>query len=93
MPEFYQIYLKSQLEPCQYLLLSILIDLLQSIKVVKLEALAAALPLPIKFESRRHRLQRFLSLPILKVEKLGFPFIQKWLETAASLLASTVSCN
>jgi len=26
MPEFYQIYLKSQLEPCQYLLLSILID-------------------------------------------------------------------
>jgi len=81
MSEFYQIYLKSQLEPCQYLLLSILIDLLQSIKVVKLEALASALPLPIKLESRRHRLQRFLSLPILKVEKLWFPFIQKWLET------------
>jgi len=81
MPEFYQIYLKSQLEPCQYLLLSILIDLLQSIKMVKLEALATALPLPIKFESRRHRLQRFLSLPVLKVEKLWFPFIQKWLET------------
>jgi len=81
MPEFYQIYLKSQLEPCQYLLLSILIDLLQSIKMVKLEALATALPLPIKFESRRHRLQRFLSLPILKVENLWFPFIQKWLET------------
>ena len=81
MPEFYQIYLKSQLEPCQYLLNSILINLLQSIKVVKLETLATALPLPIKFESRRHRLQRFLSLPILKVEKLWFPFIQKWLET------------
>ncbi len=28
--------------------------------MVKLEALATALPLPIKFESRRHRLQRFL---------------------------------
>jgi len=81
MPKFYQIYLKSQLEPCQYLLLSILIDLLQSIKMVKLEALATALPLPIQFESRRHRLQRFLSLPILKVEKLWFPFIQNWLET------------
>jgi len=81
MPKFYQIYLKSQLEPCQYLLLSILIELLQSIKMVKLEALAAALPLPIQFESRRHRLQRFLSLPILKVEKLWFPFIKKWLET------------
>jgi len=81
MPDFYQIYLKSQLEPCQYLLLTILIDLLQSIKLVKLEALATALPLPIKFESRRHRLQRFLSLPVLNVEKLWFPFIQKWLET------------
>ncbi len=81
MPEFYQIYLKSQLEPCQYLLLSILIDLLQSIKMVKLEALATALPLPIKFESRRHRLQRFLSLPVLKVEKLWFPFIENWLTT------------
>ncbi len=54
--------------------------------MVKLEALAAALPLPIQFESRRHRLQRFLSLPILKVEKLWFPFIQKWLET-------DINCN
>ena len=81
MPKFYQIYLKSQLEPCQYLLNSILIDLLQSIKLVKLEALAAALPLPIQFESRRHRLQRFLSLPVLKVEKLWFPFIENWLAT------------
>ena len=79
MPEFYQIYLKSQLEPCQYLLLTILIDLLQSIKMVKLEALASALPLPIQFESRRHRLPRFLSLPSLKVEKLWFPFIRNWL--------------
>ena len=81
MPEFYQIYLFSQLEPCQYLLLTILIDLLQSIKVVKLEALATALPLPIKFESRRHRLQRFLSLPVLKVDSLWFPFIENWLAT------------
>ena len=86
MPEFYQIYLKSQLEPCQYLLLTILIALLQSIKLVKLEALATALPLPSQFESRRPRLQRFLSLPILKVEKVWFPFIQKWLET-------DVDCN
>ncbi len=54
---------------------------MQSIKTVKLEALATALPLPIKFESRRHRLQRFLSLPVLKVEKLWFPFIENWLST------------
>lgn len=79
MSEFYQNYLKSQLEPCQYLLLTILINLLQSIKTVKLEILATALPLPIQFESRRHKLQRFLSLPGLKVENLWFPIIQNWL--------------
>jgi len=62
MPEFYQNYLQSQLEPSQYLLLTILMNLLQSIKQVKLETLAAALPLSIQFESRRHKLQKFVSV-------------------------------
>ncbi|KAB8318622.1 transposase [Tolypothrix campylonemoides VB511288] len=43
------------------------------------EKLALALPLPILFESRRKKLQRFLSLPILNVEKLWFPIINSWL--------------
>lgn len=43
------------------------------------EKLALALPLPILFESRRKKLQRFLSLPILDVEKLWFPIINSWL--------------
>jgi hypothetical protein len=63
-------------------------------KSVSLEKLAAALPpfpwrfppgavaaspLPILFESRRKKLQRFLSLPIFQVEKLWFAIIKSWL--------------
>jgi len=80
MPELYQNYLKSQLELSQYLLLTILVNLLQSIKTVKLETLAAALPLPILFESRRHKLQKFLSVLEGKVELLWFPLFTSWLK-------------
>jgi len=80
MPEFYQNYLKSQLQPSQYLLLTILVHLLQSIKTVRLETLATALPLPILFESRRHKLQNFLSVLGVKVEQLWFPMFASWLK-------------
>lgn len=79
LPQFYQDHLKSQLKPAQYLLLSLLIQLLQMIKQVKLEALAASLPLPILFESRRRKIQRFLSLPQLSIETLWFPLVEWWL--------------
>jgi hypothetical protein len=67
LPEFYQTHLKSQLSLAEYLVLKILINLLQSIKKVSLEALATALPIPITFESRRRKIQRFLSLPNLTI--------------------------
>lgn len=73
LPEFYQTHLKKQLKLADYLVLTILINLLQSIKQVNLEKLATAFPLPIKFESRRRRLQRFLVLPQLKVETIWLP--------------------
>ncbi|WP_154655930.1 IS4 family transposase [Fortiea contorta] len=73
----YQKHLKSQLSLAEYLLLKILIHLLQSIKEVTLEKLANALPLGIKFESRRKRIQRFLSLPNLTIEKVWLPIIQE----------------
>ena len=81
IPESYQKHLKSQLTLAEYTLLKILFYLLQSIKKVNLEKLASALPLPIKFESRRKRLQRFLSLPNLKIEKIWFPIIEELLRT------------
>jgi len=81
LPLFYQTHLQSQLNRSEYLLLTILLNLLQSIKQVKLEALATALPLPITFESRRKKIQRFLSLPQLTIEKIWLPILQVWLIT------------
>ena len=57
LPPFYQTHLQSQFRQADYLLLTLLVNLLQSIKKVKLETLATALPLPITFESRRKKLQ------------------------------------
>jgi hypothetical protein len=46
-----------------------------------LESLATALPIPITFESRRKKIQRFLSLPSFKIDKIWFPIVTLWLET------------
>lgn len=81
LPTFYQNRIKSQLSLAEYLFLKILLNLLQSIKEVTLEKLANALPLAIKFESRRKRIQRFLSLPNLTIEKIWLPIVKEWLET------------
>lgn len=81
LPPFYQTHLQSQLSRADYLLLSLLINLLQSIKLVLLETLATALPLPITFESRRKKIQRFLSWPQLTIEKIWLPIFQAWLTT------------
>jgi hypothetical protein len=81
LPELYQKHLKSQLSLADYIFLKILIALLQSIKKVSLETLATVLPIPIIFESRRKRIQRFLSLPNLSIEKIWFPIVTTWLET------------
>jgi hypothetical protein len=85
IPVFYQTHLESQLEHSQYLILSILINLLQSIKQVSLEALATAFALPILFESRRKKIQRFLSCPQLNIETIWFPIIRRWLADDFSL--------
>ncbi|GAX45666.1 transposase [Tolypothrix sp. NIES-4075] len=80
LPLFYQTHLKSQFSLAEYLLLKILINILQLRKKVSLETLATALPIPIRFESRRKKIQRFLSLPNLKIEEIWFPIVTTWLE-------------
>jgi hypothetical protein len=85
IPQFYQDHLKSQLQPAQYLLLTLLVHLLQTIKQAKLEILAASLPLPILFESRRRKIQRFLSLPELSIETLWFPLVIRWIENTFTI--------
>ena len=81
MPPFYQTHLQSQFTRAEYLFFSCLIQLLQSLRQVKLETLATILPLPILFESRRRKLQRFLVLPQLSFTVLWFPIFQNWLST------------
>jgi hypothetical protein len=51
----YQSELKRQLSKRQYLLLSLLVMLLHTLRDVRIETLAQALPLPILFESRRKK--------------------------------------
>lgn len=79
LPSLYQTHLEKQLEPSELLLFNILINILQDLKQISLEKIATAIPLPILFESRRKKLQRFLSLPSLNIKKLWFPILPKWL--------------
>lgn len=80
LPVFYQTHLQSQLRRAEYLLLTCLISLLQTVKQVRLEALATVLPLPITFDSRRRKLQRFLLLEQLTFERIWFPIFRAWLK-------------
>ena len=66
----YQNLIRNELGHATYLFLTLLVASLQVLKQVKLERLAEALPLPILFESRRKKLQRFLKLEVLNIETL-----------------------
>jgi hypothetical protein len=76
LPEFYRTNLLSQLSRSQLLTLEILVWLLQVHKQIRIERLAAHFPLPIKFESRRRHLQRFLKLSVLSIPIIWFPIIK-----------------
>jgi hypothetical protein len=74
--ELYSTHLQLYLTPSQIETLKILIWLLNVQKTVKIERLAACFPLPIKYESRRKHLQRFLTLSSLSLSLFWFPIIQ-----------------
>jgi hypothetical protein len=81
LPTFYQAHLQKQLTRSQFLLLTIFLDLIQSEKQMRLERLTRVFPYPIKTESRRRKLQRFLDLPQLTIAQIWFPLITYWLTT------------
>ena len=81
LPTFYQTHLQKQLAPAQFILLTVLLNLIQSEKQVRLERLARVFPYPITTESRRRKLQRFLDLPHLTISLIWFPLITYWLTT------------
>ena len=72
----YSSHIKSCLTETQVQTLKILIWLLTVHKTVKIERLAACFPLPIKYESRRKHIQRFLTLSALSIPLFWFPIIQ-----------------
>ena len=76
----YQNLIQNELNYATYLFLTLLVASLQVLKQVKLERLAEALPLPILFESRRKKLQRFLKLEVLNIETLWFPCVATLLD-------------
>lgn len=77
LPSFYQKFLEKYLSQSQLITLKMLVWLLQNQKQVRLERLAATLPLPIQQNSRRRHLQRFLTLNALSVVLLWFPIIEE----------------
>ena len=88
LPKFYQTHLQKQLTPAQFILLTILLDLIQSEKQVRLERLDRVFPYPITAESRHRKLQRFLDLldlPQLTIALIWFPLITYWLTTYCSV--------
>ncbi|ACC84688.1 transposase, IS4 family protein [Nostoc punctiforme PCC 73102] len=79
LPELYQKHLQSLLSQSELIFLTLVINVVQNIKDVKLEKISESRPLFIQCQSRRKKLQRFLSLPILNIEELWFPIIERWL--------------
>jgi hypothetical protein len=76
LPELYTACLSDYLSASQLLTGEILVWLLQVHKQVRIERLAACLPIPILYESRRRHLQRFLVLRKLSVPLMWFPLIK-----------------
>ena len=73
----YESHFRQYLTKAQYQTLKILIWLLTVQKTVRIERLAACFPLPIKYESRRRHIQRFLTLSSLNLSLFWFPIVKQ----------------
>ena len=76
MLTIYHESLQEYLSPDQILMLEMLVRVIQIFKEVKIEKLAARLPLPIKYESRRRAVQRFLIDRGLDISLIWLPIIK-----------------
>ncbi|MGB7488152.1 MAG: IS4 family transposase, partial [Phormidesmis sp.] len=90
IPSIYQSYIERQLSDRQSLLLSLLVTVIHSIRDVRLETIAEALPLPILFESRRKKVQRFLRLGAMDVNRMWLGLFAVFLEHQPVATGSTV---
>jgi hypothetical protein len=76
----YTDHIKLYLTASQIQTLKILVWLLTVQKTVKIERLSACFPLPIRYESRRKHIQRFLTLSCLSLPLFWFPIIKLIIE-------------
>lgn len=77
MPSIYHTSLQEYLSPEQIVLLEMLVRVIQIFKEIKIEKIAGRIPLPIKFESRRRAVQRFLIEKALDISLLWLPIIKR----------------
>jgi Transposase DDE domain len=75
----YHTHLSENLTRANYLLAILLIQVVQSIKEVTLESIATKLAMPIKFESRRKKVQRFLSDDKWNLDDIWLSLIIDWI--------------
>jgi hypothetical protein len=75
----YHAHLSENLTRANYLLAVLLIQVVQSIKEVTLESIATKLAMPIKFESRRKKVQRFLSDKRWNLDDIWLSLVIDWI--------------
>ncbi|WP_445248163.1 IS4 family transposase [Microcoleus sp. OTE_8_concoct_300] len=78
--ESYHAHLSKKLTHSNYLLTILLIQVVQSIKEVTLESIATKLAMPIKFESRRKKIQRFLSDDEWNLDDIWLSLVIAWIQ-------------
>ena len=82
MIESYHAHLVKNLTRSNYLLTILLIQVVQSIKEVTLESIATKLAMPIKFESRRKKVQRFLSDKEWDLDNIWLSLVISWIQSS-----------
>ncbi|WP_198288361.1 hypothetical protein [Chamaesiphon minutus] len=80
LPELYHAHLSEKFTRGNYLLTILLIQVVQSIKEVTLESIATKLAMPIKFESRRKKVQRFLSNDEWDLDNVWLSLVIAWIK-------------
>jgi len=87
---FYQDHIKQKLSPSQVITLQILLYLISVHKTVQISKLSNYFPLPIKLESKRKHIQRFLTLKELSIPLFWFPLVKKIIENLFSVSSELV---
>ncbi|MEM1172863.1 MAG: hypothetical protein AAGJ08_28265 [Cyanobacteria bacterium P01_H01_bin.35] len=87
---FYQNHIKQKLSPSQVVTLQILLYLISVNKTVQISKLSNYFPLPIKSESKRKYIQRFLTLKELSLALFWFPLVKIIIENLFSFSSEVV---